>query len=247
MEGFSKALDQITKPVFALREEPLLEYPVKNEKEDVHWVDDSYHPVHLVKNQSQVLAEEYYGENWTHAVEIDSDLPGLAQDELIPIMSNQGEEILVHASRVIPTCFRTEIDTSNRDVSPELAMPDPIDIGLLPEHLKPLVTDMDEEITEQQISKLAGLVNEYADVFVGPDKKLGRTHLVKHDIDTGDAMPIKQRARRFSLFKEEVASQELNKQVKTGLAYESYSPWASPIVLVKNLTVPPDSALIIEN
>jgi hypothetical protein len=91
MDGFSRALDKLTKPVFALREEPLLERPVKSEREEVHWVDSSYEPVHLAKNQSQVLAEEYHGESWSQAVKIDPDLPGLEQDELVPIMSNRGK------------------------------------------------------------------------------------------------------------------------------------------------------------
>jgi hypothetical protein len=77
MISFSKALDQITKPVFALREEPLLEYPVCNQAEEVHWVDSEYSPVHLAKNRSQTNMEEQYKENLSNPVKTDQDMPGL--------------------------------------------------------------------------------------------------------------------------------------------------------------------------
>jgi hypothetical protein len=119
-----------------------------------------------------------------------------------------------------------------RDLPTNMSLPRSIDPADVDVHLRPLVTDLDEELAEGTIHQLAGLVQGYSDVFVGPDGKLGRTNLIKHDIDTGDARPIKQGARRFPIQKEATASTELHKQLDSGTAKDSSSPWASPIVLV---------------
>ena len=44
--------------------------------------------------------------------------------------------------------------------------------------------------------KFRDLFNRYRDVFAFSDNQLGRTSLVQHTIDTGDALPIKQRPYR---------------------------------------------------
>ena len=77
------------------------------------------------------------------------------------------------------------------------------------------------------------LLLEYADVFAKSADDMGRTGLVKHRINIGDAQPIRQRARRLPIHqrKEEQAliKEMLDRQVIT----PSSSPWASGIVLVK--------------
>ena len=70
------------------------------------------------------------------------------------------------------------------------------------------------------------------DAFVGPDGKLGRTKLVKHIIDTGDAIPIKQSYRRLAQKQQEIADEEIDKMLDQGIIEPSNSPWASPIVIV---------------
>ena len=46
--------------------------------------------------------------------------------------------------------------------------------------------------------KFKNLFGKYRDVFVFLGDQLGRTSLVQHVIDTGDAMPMKQRSYRAS-------------------------------------------------
>ena len=46
--------------------------------------------------------------------------------------------------------------------------------------------------------KFRGLFQSYRDVFAFTDDQLGKTPLVQHVIDTGDALPIKQRPYRTS-------------------------------------------------
>ena len=61
----------------------------------------------------------------------------------------------------------------------------------------------------------------------------GRTHMVEHIIDTGDALPIKQRQYPLSPPMQENLNKELNEMVEKGIVQKSSSPWCSPFLLVK--------------
>ncbi|CAB4012519.1 Retrovirus-related Pol poly from transposon, partial [Paramuricea clavata] len=61
---------------------------------------------------------------------------------------------------------------------------------------------------------------------------IGRTDIVKHQIITGSAKPIKQPPRRLPLAKRDVACQAVDKMLKDGVIEPSTSPWSSPVVLV---------------
>lgn len=61
---------------------------------------------------------------------------------------------------------------------------------------------------------------------------LGRTDLVTHIIDTGNALPIKQRYYPLSPAMQSHMNKELDKMLALGVIRESTSPWASPILLV---------------
>ncbi|XP_065149952.1 uncharacterized protein [Paramisgurnus dabryanus] len=58
-----------------------------------------------------------------------------------------------------------------------------------------------------------------------------RTTVLEHDIDVGDARPIKQHAYRSPIAKREAMKREVHYLVKHGLAKTSYSPWSSPCLL----------------
>ncbi|XP_041366822.1 uncharacterized protein LOC121381555 [Gigantopelta aegis] len=61
----------------------------------------------------------------------------------------------------------------------------------LPEHLTDLLEQSVKHLTKEEGEQAEKLIREFSDSFVGPKDKLGRTDLVKHYIDTGDAKPIK--------------------------------------------------------
>ena len=57
--------------------------------------------------------------------------------------------------------------------------------------------DLDSlDMTGGQRTRLKTLLDEYADAFSSGPADLGRTSVVKHQIDTGDSPPIKQAPRR---------------------------------------------------
>lgn len=85
--------------------------------------------------------------------------------------------------------------------------------------------------TEQQ-EQLWELLVEFQDCFACDEVDLGQTSLVQHNIDTGEAMAIRQRPRRMPLGRQEAAEQTLLKMQRAGIIEPSESPWASPVVMV---------------
>ena len=62
--------------------------------------------------------------------------------------------------------------------------------------------------------------------------ELGHTNLVFHEINTGDAYPCRQPARRLPYHRRQEAQNQIDEMFKAGVISPSSSPWASPIVLV---------------
>ncbi len=63
--------------------------------------------------------------------------------------------------------------------------------------------------------------------------KLGRTSVIKHQIQTSDEIPVKSRAYRVSLFKKKIIEEEVEKMLREDIIEPSLSPWSSPVVLVE--------------
>ena len=88
--------------------------------------------------------------------------------------------------------------------------------------------DLDADQQEQ----LWQLLMEFRGCFSCDEEELGQTSLVQHTIDTGDAVPIRQRPRRLPLGRQDAAEQALVKMQRAGIIEPSESPWASPVVMV---------------
>ena len=65
------------------------------------------------------------------------------------------------------------------------------------------------------------------------DDDLGRITIVKHQIDIGDATPVRQPPRRLPFHQRQVVQQHLDKMLRNGIIEPSKGPWSSPVVLVK--------------
>ena len=73
---------------------------------------------------------------------------------------------------------------------------------------------------------------EYADQFAERPHDFGRTSKIKYTINTGDAQPLRQRARRLPPYQREEARRLLSDMLSKDVIQRSSSPWASPVVLV---------------
>ena len=90
-----------------------------------------------------------------------------------------------------------------------------------------------EDLTQAQREQLYAVLLEYADVFADDSADLGRTELLQHHIETGDAPPIRQPPRRIPITQREEVKRLLKEMETKKIIQPSKSPWASPVVLVK--------------
>lgn len=103
----------------------------------------------------------------------------------------------------------------------------------VPVHLQQLYADSCNELKEAECCRLAELLSAYRDVFSTGPQDLGRTGLVKHDIQTLPGPPVKQHPRRMAFEKQVDADSQIQASLESGLASPSQSSWASPIVMVR--------------
>jgi len=100
----------------------------------------------------------------------------------------------------------------------------------LPEFLADLVPDtlpLEHQFT------LARTIDEHRTAFSDEHGTLGKTSVTRHEIDTGDHAPIRQRLRRLGFAQQEIVDVEIAKMLGAGVIERSESPWASPVVLVR--------------
>ncbi|CAD6186524.1 unnamed protein product [Caenorhabditis auriculariae] len=84
-----------------------------------------------------------------------------------------------------------------------------------------------------QYPSIRKLVEEFNDVFAIKETELGQTDLVRHEIDTGEHQPIRQRARPVPLALRGQVQDILDDLLQKEVIKESTSPWSSPVVLVR--------------
>ena len=103
----------------------------------------------------------------------------------------------------------------------------------IPDHLAVLYERSCKYLEPDQQRELGSLLTEYRNSFVKTSNDLGRTDLVEHKINTGDARPIKQPPRRLPMHKRAEADKHVEQMLKDGIIEPSSSAWVSPIVLVR--------------
>lgn len=86
------------------------------------------------------------------------------------------------------------------------------------------------KLTDDQKSRLMSVVETFPSF---ENEGLGKTPLHKHQIDTGNCLPIKQRHYAISPAIQKSVDEEINRMIQLGVIEESQSSWSSPIVLVK--------------
>ena len=96
----------------------------------------------------------------------------------------------------------------------------------------------DAEVPEEWKEKFQQLFKKYENVFSSSSADIGKTPIVKMEIDTGDNPPISQRPYSLALKHVEWVRQEIETLEKAQIITRSVSPWASPIVIVPKKAAP---------
>ena len=101
------------------------------------------------------------------------------------------------------------------------------------ELLEGLIKDTATHVEDGRKSQVKEFLLKNRNVFMKSDGILGRCDRYLHTIETGDALPIKQRPYRLPVFKKDEVDRQVEKMLEQNIISPSDSPWASPIVLVE--------------
>ena len=96
----------------------------------------------------------------------------------------------------------------------------------------------DKDITTDIRQKFEELCEEYGEAFSKNNEDIGRTKLVKMDIDTGDSPPVSSRPYTLPLKHYKWVQREIESLECAGVITKSMSKWASPIVIVPKKSAP---------
>ncbi|GFV99227.1 retrovirus-related Pol polyprotein from transposon 297 [Trichonephila clavipes] len=110
----------------------------------------------------------------------------------------------------------------------------------LPKEEKPVDIDLTEsKLGDEQQRQLKALFNNFKGLF---SDQPGLTHVLYHEIDTGDKGPVVSRPYRYDRVKQGIIDYHIDKMLRDGTICPINSPYASPVVLTrKKNDLPPDS------
>lgn len=129
-----------------------------------------------------------------------------------------------------PECPMTSIPVASRSLAepPHTLQPPSLETR---EAIHDLFERSRQDLSEEQQQQLEELLQAF--VFAAKDEECTHTNLVLHDIETGNARPIRLRLRRLPLANREAAQQKIEEMWRAGIIEPSNSPWAAPAVLVR--------------
>ncbi|GFT67941.1 transposon Tf2-6 polyprotein [Trichonephila clavipes] len=120
-----------------------------------------------------------------------------------------------------------------------LIIPDHL-IKQTPKEEKLVDIDLTEsKLDDEQQRQLKALFNNFKGLF---SDQPGLTHVVYHEIDTGDKGPVMSRPYKYDRVKQGIIDYHIDKMLRDGTICPINSPYASPVVLIrKKNDLPPYS------
>ena len=98
--------------------------------------------------------------------------------------------------------------------------------------LQPVFGSLPDDLDPRERSNIIDFLKDYQDIFSRHEYDLGRTDLLTHHIDTGDAKPFRQPLRRHPQKYLEVIDEATDKMLGGDIIEPACSPWASNVVVV---------------
>ena len=90
----------------------------------------------------------------------------------------------------------------------------------------------DKKIKEETRQEFNKLCDQFDDIISKGSDDMGKTLLVKMDIDTGDSPLIASKLYTLSLKHYDWVQKEITTLEKASIITKSFLPWASPVVIV---------------
>lgn len=87
-----------------------------------------------------------------------------------------------------------------------------------------------DHLSSEQKNMADKVISQFRDISY-EERGLGRTSLITHSIDTGDAAPIRQRYYRMSPEKQRILIEQLDDMLGEDVIEPCESPWSSPVLL----------------
>ena len=158
------------------------------------------------------------------------------QNTLVCILNPSPEPVVIHQNekvgKLVPLDQPDAMCTLDQlSLQQEQQKPKPSDV----ERAIAQMTDDTQVLHQTEKTKLEALLHEFADMLSVSNDDLGRTTIVKHQIDLGesDATPVRQPPRRLPFNQRETVQQHVDKMLRNGIIEPSKGPWSSPVILVK--------------
>ena len=156
------------------------------------------------ENLSDKMNDKFQNNNF-----IETNLRNQLVSERVPTSSDQTEFLPNHWSNRIPASIP--------------------DVNILSKH----DIKFGNNLTDSQEEKLLNIINSNSDLLITSISDLTYSPLVKHDIDTGDSRPIRQRVYRAGPQQIEKINEHVKEFLDSDIIEESFSPWSSNVILVK--------------
>ena len=96
----------------------------------------------------------------------------------------------------------------------------------------------DAEVSPETLEKFELLCEEQHEAFSKNNKDIGKTQLIKMEIDTGGSVPLAQSPYMLPLKHYDWVRREIETLEKAGVIERSLSPWASPGIVVPKKSAP---------
>ncbi|MGI9458903.1 MAG: RNase H-like domain-containing protein, partial [Pirellulales bacterium] len=120
------------------------------------------------------------------------------------------------------TIYNIDCNFHNATVAPTIPLNKPHEFDLT-----------DTALNAEEQERFRTFLQENSDVFAFTDSQLSTCPYIKHNINTGNTLPIKQRAYRVPICEGAKIKQHIDTMLENDIIRPSASPWASPVVLVK--------------
>jgi hypothetical protein len=157
-------------------------------------------------------------------------LPKRAVDVPVRVLNTDERAVRLHAGTVLTLAEPVELTASDMPAVEAHA------IDAKTQAIEQMLAGIDENVPDRTRAELREIMMEYADAFSVSDLDVGFTTAVQHEIDVGDARPVRQRLRKQPPVHQAAIDAHVTEMLRQGIIEPAQSPWAANVVMVLKKT-----------